>query len=349
MMNLVRSSPTASVFLRSFATAETQAASALFDNLAPVQQEPTAETQAIQKLRLMTAIKTPYKTDGSVDLEKFDAHVEHQIAHGVEAFIIGGTTGEGHLFDWTEHIMLIAHTKNKFGDRCFIVGNTGSNCTAEVASNTAHGFAVGMDASLQINPYYGKTSSTGIFQHILTGMDLGPAIIYNVPARTGQDIEPSVMSELAQHPNFCGVKECMGPERIKGYVDMGLKVWSGNDDDMHYCRHVLGAQGSISVASNVVPGLYNKLLFQERNDFLNDSLAPLFSWLFKEPNPIGINTMLMQLDMAQPVFRLPYVPLEKSMREEGIKILQEIGLENVPNGDQIRVMEDDEFILVSDY
>jgi len=297
----------------------------------------------------MTAIKTPYNLDGSIDVGAFDAHVEHQLANGVEAFIIGGTTGEGHLFDWTEHIMLIAHAKVKFGDRCYVVGNTGSNCTSEVVSNTTHGFAVGMDAALLINPYYGKTSAEGVKRHIYAGMDLGPTILYNVPARTGQDIEPSVVHELATHPNFCGVKECMGPERIKQYVDAGIKVWSGNDDDMHYCRHVLGAQGSISVAANVVPGLYKKLLFQSRDDALNDSLGPLFAWLFKEPNPIGVNTMLIQLGMSQPVFRLPYVPLDKGMREEGIRILQDIGLEHVVNGDKLQVMEDDDFVVLSEY
>lgn len=84
-----------------------------------------------------------------------------------------------------------------------------------------------------------------------------------------------------------------------------MKVWSGNDDDMHYCRHVLGAQGSISVAANVIPGLYRQLLFGPRNDELNAKLQPLIKWLFKEPNPIGINTLLMQLGVSRPNFRLP--------------------------------------------
>jgi len=334
-------------------TSESQAIPALHSApkaLAPIKQSPTPATQAIQKLRLMTAIKTPYHANGSIDLAAYDAHVEHQIANGVEALIVGGTTGEGHLFSWTEHIMLIAHTKNKFGDRIMVVGNTGSNSTTEAKNHTEHGFSVGMDASLSINPYYGKTNVEGIKRHLYASMDLGPAIIYNVPGRTGQDIPPEIMTELAVHPHFCGVKECMGPERIKPYVDAGIKVWSGNDDDMHYCRHVLGAMGSISVASNVVPGIYNQLLFKERNDALNDSLKPLFAWLFKEPNPIGINTMLMQLGMSQPVFRLPYVPLKKDMREEGIKILKDIGMEHIPNGDKkMKVMEDDEFSLLSRY
>lgn len=297
----------------------------------------------------MTAIKTPYQPNGEIDLKAFDAHCEHQLANGVEALIIGGTTGEGHLFSWEEHIMLIAHTKYTFGDAVVVVGNTGSNSTNEVVHATKQGFAVGMDCSLQINPYYGKTSDSGIVKHIKAGMDFGPAIIYNVPGRTAQDIEPPMMEKLARHPNFVGVKECAGLERISQYTEAGMAVWSGNDDDMHEARHRCGARGSISVASNIVPGIYRDLLFGERNDELNNSLNPLFSWLFKEPNPIGVNTLLMQLDMAQPIFRLPYTHLDRPMREEGARIVEAIGIEHIPNGDKLRVMNDPEFVHLAEW
>jgi 4-hydroxy-tetrahydrodipicolinate synthase len=131
----------------------------------------TEGTEALRKLRLMTAIKTPYNADGSIDLGAFDAHAEDQIQNGVEGFIIGGTTGEGHLFRWDEHIMLIAHTKHKFGDRCTVVGNTGSNNTGEAVNASEQGFAVGMDAALHINPYYGKTSEAGIVSHLNRSME----------------------------------------------------------------------------------------------------------------------------------------------------------------------------------
>merc|ERR1711990_421555 len=153
-------------------------------------------TLAFRKLRLMTAVKTPYTADGNIDLAAFDKHVEHQIQNGVEALIIGGTTGEGHLFSWEEHLVLIAHAKSFCAGRCLIVGNTGSNATAEQVNATKKGFAVGMDCSLLINPYYGKTSDRGILMHIEAAMDLGPAIIYNVPGRTGQDIKPETMAKL---------------------------------------------------------------------------------------------------------------------------------------------------------
>merc|ERR1719291_1429167 len=97
---------------------------------------PTAETLRLRKLRLMTAIKTPYTTDGNVDLAAFDKLVEHQIANGVEALIIGGTTGEGHLLSWEEHLFLIAHAKARFDGKIAIVGNPGGMCTAEAAVAT---------------------------------------------------------------------------------------------------------------------------------------------------------------------------------------------------------------------
>ena len=173
----------------------------------------TAGTQALQKLRLFTAIKTPFCPLGRMDLDAYDAHIEDQITNGVEGFIIGGTTGEGHLFSWDEHIMLIAHTKNKFGDRCTVVGNTGSNSTNEARHATRQGFAVGMDASLAINPYYGKTSEAGVLAHLDGQLEYGPAIIYNVPGRTGQDIPFETMMKIADHEHFAGVKVRTHPLR----------------------------------------------------------------------------------------------------------------------------------------
>lgn len=123
--------------------------------------------------------------------------------------------------------MLIAHTANRFGQNIGIIGNTGSNATREAVHATCQGFAVGMDAALHINPYYGKTSRDGLIYHFNAVLDYGPTIVYNVPGRTGQDIAPDVVHELALHPNFAGMKECCGNERIRGYTQRGITCWSG--------------------------------------------------------------------------------------------------------------------------
>ena len=176
----------------------------------------------IRQKSLITAIKTPFNRNGKIDLETFDKLVEKQIEFGVDGLIIGGTTGEGHLLDWEEHLMLIAHTANKYGDRLLVVGNTGSNNTREAVKATKNGFAMGMHAALLINPYYGKTSPLGVEKHISAALDIGPAFIYNVPGRTGQDIDPQIIANIAKHENFVGVKECAGNSRINEYESRGI-------------------------------------------------------------------------------------------------------------------------------
>lgn len=308
--------------------------------------------------------------------------MELQIANGVEGVIVGGTTGEGQLMSWDEHIMLIAHTVNCFGGAIRVVGNTGSNSTREAVHATEQGFAVGMDAALQINPYYGKTSRAGLLTHFLAALGEGPGIVYNVPGRTGQDIPDDVILALADHPNMLGVKECTGNPRIEGYTSRGVACWSGNDDEAHAARHSHGATGVISVASNLLPGAFSHLM-EARDDALAAKLEKLIAWLFIEPNPIGVyvdlgiynllstiplliahtfqvflspstnilidacsNTALMMCGLVKPVFRLPYVPLSREQREEGALLLEDLK-EYLPGVDEIRVMDDDEFTVLS--
>lgn len=126
--------------------------------------------------------------------------------------------------------------------------------------------------------------------------------------------------------------------------------WSGNDDEAHKDRYVGGATGVISVTSNVAPALMHKLMHGGEDAALDAKLQPLMNWLFREPNPIGLNTLCAMTGMANPVFRLPYVPYSKEMREEGVAILGELGADNYAHdGEGARVLEDDDFLLVSRY
>ncbi|CAK9154530.1 unnamed protein product [Ilex paraguariensis] len=303
----------------------------------------------IKSLRLITAIKTPYLPDGRFDLEAYDALVNMQIENGVEAVIVGGTTGEGQLMDWPEHIMLIGHTVGFFGGSIKVIGNTGSNSTKEAINATEQGFAVGMHAALHINPYYGKTSLEGLVSHFDSVFHMGPTIVYNVPSRTGQDIQPRVIDALAQNANFAGVKECVGNDRVAQYTNKGIVVWSGNDDECHDSRWDYGATGVISVTSNLVPGLMRQLMFGGKNPSLNSKLMPLIDWLFHEPNPIGLNTALAQLGVVRPVFRLPYVPLPLAKRVEFVNLVKEIGRENFVGETDVQVLGHEDFILVNRY
>ena len=279
--------------------------------------------EQIKQASLITAIKTPYLANGEIDLAKYDELVEIQIAAGVDGIVVGGTTGEGQLMNWEEHLMLIAHSANKFGEQLLIVGNTGSNNTREAIKATKYGFASGMHASLQINPYYGRTSIAGVKEHFKRVLDIGPAFIYNVAGRTGQDLTPDIIEPLAQHEHFIGVKECGGNERIAHYEQQGIACWSGNDDEAHDARHIHKAHGVISVTSNLIPGLFRQLM-DSKNDALNNSLQPLMNWLFCEPNPIAINTAMIMTGAVNPVFRMPYVPLSDEQQQQGETLINQL-------------------------
>ena len=297
--------------------------------------------KSLSQASLITAVKTPFDQHGDIDLDTYDKLVERQINAGVDGIIVGGTTGEGHLLSWEEHLMLIAHSAHKFGDRMLIVGNTGSNNTREAIKATENGFATGMDAALQINPYYGRTSDAGVGVHFGKVLDIGPAFIYNVPGRTGQDLTPEIIEPLAEHKHFIGVKECTGNDRIAYYEARGIACWSGNDDESFDGRHQYKSHGVISVTSNIVPELMRTLM-DEPNAELNQQLQALMGWLFCEPNPIAINTALMMTGAVNPNFRLPYQALTQAQREQGLALLAEIDADKRV-GDNLNLLADNDF------
>ena len=299
----------------------------------------------INQHSLITAIKTPFDRKGNINLDCFDQLVEKQIEHGVDGLVVCGTTGEGHLLNWEEHLMLISHAASKFGDKLLIVGNTGSNNTREAIKATEHGFAMGMHAALQINPYYGRTSDEGVLKHLQSSIDVGPVFIYNVPGRTGQDISPAIIKSLAKHENFVGVKECAGNERIAEYESQGIACWSGNDDECFESRHKHKSHGVISVTSNIVPSLMKKLMDDASQSELNQQLQSLFGWLFCEPNPIAINTALSMTGAIEPILRLPYMPLDKEMRMQGLKIFQKINPDFLI-GNELALLDDQDFLCL---
>jgi len=290
---------------------------------------------------LITAIKTPYTKNGELDLTTYDALVAQQIAAGVDGIVVGGTTGEGHLLSWEEHLMLIAHSVHQYGNKILIIGNTGSNNTHEAIKATESGFAMGMNAALQINPYYGRTSIAGVSAHFNQVLDIGPVFIYNVPGRTGQDITPDIIEPLSKHKNFIGVKECAGNERIAHYEQQGIACWSGNDDESYLGRHEFGSHGVISVTSNIVPQLMRKLM-DHQDPMLNEDLQGLMKWLFCEPNPIAINTALMMTGAVKSNFRLPYKALTKEQRQQGLALLSRFKTIDLV-GDELSLLSDTDF------
>jgi 4-hydroxy-tetrahydrodipicolinate synthase len=249
--------------------------------------------------------------------------------------------------NWEEHLTLIEYSVEKYGDKLCIIGNTGSNSTREGLIATKEGFRAGMHGALQINPYYGKSNPKGVLYHLQSLMDQGPAIIYNVVGRTAQDITPDMVMELAKHPNFAGMKECSGHDRIKMYADKGLICWSGNDDEAHTSRFKHGGHGVISVVSNVVPGLVKRLMEKEDPE-LDAKLQPLIKWLFVQPNPIGIDTLFMMNGAAQPVFRAPYWPYDEGLRNQVIEILKDFDEKDICGG-RPKALKDEDFTVLGDW
>ncbi|MGB1262376.1 MAG: 4-hydroxy-tetrahydrodipicolinate synthase [Cognaticolwellia sp.] len=295
----------------------------------------------IKAASLITAIKTPYTATGEIDFSTYDRLVVEQINAGVDGIVVGGTTGEGHLLTSEELLTLIAHSVQNHGKHLLIIGNTGSNDTRKAVRVSQHGFASGMDASLQVNPYYGRTSFAGVTAHFNKVLDVGPAFIYNVPGRTGQDLTPELIEPLSQHKHFVGVKECAGNERIAYYEQRGIACWSGNDDECTTARHQHGSHGVISVAANIVPRLLRKLM-DAPDEALEQSLQPLITWLFCEPNPIAINTALMMTSAVEPNFRMPYHALTLEQRQQGLALLANIKQSDLV-GEKQSLLADDDF------
>jgi 4-hydroxy-tetrahydrodipicolinate synthase len=296
----------------------------------------------LQAASLITAIKTPFSPNGEIDLSHYDALVEQQIAAGVEGIVVAGTTGEGHLLDTDELLVLLDHSIKEFSGRLLIIGNTGSNSTRKAIKITEQGFALGMDAALQINPYYGMTSSAGLIQHFNQVLALGPGIIYNAPGRTGQDISPDIIDALAGHQNFVGIKECAGNQRIAYYEQRGIACWSGNDDESFVGRHQFSSHGVISVTANLLPRRMRQLM-DENTPQNNQDLQAIMQWLFCEPNPIAISTALMMSAAIAPVFRLPYHALSLAQRQKGLALLLALEPQDWV-GNDLSVMADSDFI-----
>ena len=282
----------------------------------------------LNNISLITAIKTPYLENGSIDFVSYEKLVQRQIDAGVNGVVVCGTTGEGHLMSWEENLSLVLYTHRNFGKKLVVIGNSGSNSTKESLQATRKLAETGISC-LQINPYYGKTSFEGVKKHLLLALDIAPCLIYNVPSRTNQDIPPDVIMRLAEHPNFLGVKECAGSQRIAFYEKKGIACWSGNDNDCFISRHKYLSRGVISVTANIIPKIFRRLM-DEEDTGLFEKCSSFIECLFCEPNPIAVNTLLAMMRLCRPVFRMPYLPLSLQQQEKLIVSLQKIKpLENI--------------------
>ena len=204
------------------------------------------------------AIITPMHADGTVNFEELGRIIDDQIAHGTDAIVICGTTGESAALNHEEHVECIRFAVKHTAKRVPVIAGTGSNDTAFAIEISKEAEEAGADALLLVTPYYNKTSQAGLIAHytaIANAVTL-PCIIYNVPSRTGVNLQPATLAELAKLPNVNAVKEASG--NISQVADVAalcgeeLNIYSGNDDQIVTILS-LGGKGVISVLSNVAP------------------------------------------------------------------------------------------------
>ncbi|MBQ8584233.1 MAG: 4-hydroxy-tetrahydrodipicolinate synthase [Clostridia bacterium] len=283
-----------------------------------------------------TAIVTPLTKDG-IDYEQFGRLIEWQIAEGVNAIVAVGTTGEGSTLSDAEHKEAIKFCVDKVAGRVPVIAGTGSNDTAYAIELTKFSCEVGADAMLLVTPYYNKATQKGLVASFKAIADAStkPCILYNVPSRTGCNLLPSTVLELCEHPNIVGIKEASGNisqvAELCALVGDKIAVYSGNDDQIVPLLS-LGAQGVISVLSNIMPRATVKMC----DDFfagdvassrkLQLELLPLINALFCEVNPIPVKAAVAAMGYCENYLRLPLTPMEKKNEEKLLSLMKAEGL-----------------------
>lgn len=283
------------------------------------------------------AIITPMHADGSVNYDELGRIIEDQIANHTDAIVICGTTGESPALDHEEHTQCIRYTVQKVAGRVPVIAGTGSNDTRYAIQLSQQAQEDGADALLLVTPYYNKTSQAGLIAHyaaIANAVDL-PCILYNVPSRTGCNLQPATLAELAKLPNINAVKEASGNisqvAEIAELCGDELNIYSGNDDQIVPLL-ALGGKGVISVLSNVAPqythDLCAKWLAGDTAGSLEMQLKalPLCKALFADVNPIPVKWAMNRLGWQAGACRLPLVEpsaavqarLETAMRDFGL-------------------------------
>lgn len=283
-----------------------------------------------------TALITPLNENG-VDYESLEKLIEWQIAQGINALVITGTTGEASTLSDEEHREVIRFSVEKVNHRIPVIAGTGGNDTAYAVSLTKYACEVGADACLVVTPYYNKATQNGLVKMFTTIADAStkPLILYNIPSRTGVNIAPSTFVKLAEHPNIVAVKEASGNisqcVEIMSLVGDKLDMYSGNDEQIVPLMSI-GGKGVISVLSNVLPKETVEICDRffagdvKGSAELQLKYLPLINALFSEVNPIPVKSAMAKLGFCENYLRMPLSPMEAEHEEVMFKLMRECGL-----------------------
>ena len=284
-----------------------------------------------------TALVTPFKRDGSLDEAGVSRLAKRQIDAGIHFLVPCGTTGEVPTLTDAEQVRVVELVVKEAKGRVPVLAGAGGYNTHEVIEAGRRMRAAGANGILSVTPYYNKPTPEGLFQHyqaIAEGVGL-PIIVYNVPGRTGCNVDQATLTRLATIPNVVGVKEASGNVtqmcEICAAVPSEFIVLSG-DDALTLPLMAIGGRGIVSVASNEIPGEMSRMVeFAERGDFAaaraeHQRLLPLMQINFVESNPIPVKSAMASLGLLEEVYRLPMVPPRPASKQKIEAVLHQLGI-----------------------
>lgn len=288
--------------------------------------------------RVIVAMVTPFAADGSVDYAIAERLADHLIAAGNDGIVVCGTTGESPTLTWEEEYELFCVVRDTVGSRGTVIAGTGSNSTAEAVEATEKAAKLGLDATLQVVPYYNKPPQAGLYRHfaaIAKGCPDLPLMLYNVPGRTGCNLDPETVGQLAEIENIIAIKEASGNLeqvcRLRRLTPSEFAIYSG-DDYWTLPLLAVGAKGVVSVASHLVADRLQQMI----NEFVAGNvgkardihlqLFPLFRALFWTANPIPIKAALKLKGWQLGDLRSPLLELAPEQTESLQELLRELDL-----------------------
>ncbi len=284
------------------------------------------------------ALVTPMNADGSVNFAKLDELIEFQIQNGTDSIVACGTTGEASTLSHEEHLNVIRRTVEKVNGRVPVIAGTGSNSTETAIYLSKEAEKAGADALLLVTPYYNKATQKGLVEHFVKTAEAVkiPAILYNVPGRTGCNILPATVKEIARRAeNVVAIKEASGNisqvAELASIMDEDFAIYSGNDDQIVPILS-LGGLGVISVLSNVAPKETHDIVASyldgdvKRSRDLQLKALDLIKNLFIEVNPIPVKTALNLMGMNAGPLRLPLTEMDGANAEKLKKSMVDYGL-----------------------
>lgn len=285
------------------------------------------------------AIVTPMHEDGSVNYEKLEEILDFQINNSTDAIIICGTTGESSTMTHGEHLKTIKFAIDKVAKRVPVIAGTGSNCTETAIMLSKEAASYGADALLIVTPYYNKATQKGLIAHytaIAEAVPETPIIMYNVPSRTGCNLQPATVAALVKNvKNIVGIKAASGDlsqvAKLMSMVGDDIELYSGNDDQILPILS-LGGLGVISVLSNVAPKQTHDMVMKFLEGDLKEAArlqleaVPLINALFCEVNPIPVKEAMNMMGMNVGPLRMPLCEMEESNKEILKKAMKDYGL-----------------------